>query len=162
VSQIEEGPQPIEVTPSGTRGATLPRRLLRAINGIVIVLDRLFRGRGIRVVGQPVLILTTVGAKTGRRHRVPLLYFPDGPERWLVIASFGGSARHPAWFFNMAMHPDQVWIEVKGRTVRVQAESLRGQERAATWDRIAAMAPNYATYQAKTDREIPVVRLTPA
>ena len=126
----------------------------------MIGLYRLLRGRGIRLLGQPLLILTTVGARSGRSHSVPLLYFPDGVDRWLVIASSGGSARHPAWYLNMAHRPDQVWIEVGGRALRVEATSLRGQERAAAWTRIAAAAHSYATYQAKTDRLIPVVRLT--
>jgi deazaflavin-dependent oxidoreductase (nitroreductase family) len=151
----------ITLTPNGTHGATISRRLLRAINGCVIAASRVVRGRGIRIIGQPILILTTVGAKSGRRHSVPLLYFPGGIDRWIVIASYGGSARHPAWYLNMARHPDHVRIEVNGRTLRVQAESLQGGERAAAWDRIVAIAPNYATYQAKTDREIPVVRLAP-
>ena len=152
----------IDLTPNGTRGAQISRRLVRAINRCVIAMARLFRGRAIRIIGQPVLVLTTIGAISGRRHSVPLVYFPDGADRWLVIASFGGSARHPAWYVNMAKHPVQVWVEVNGRTRRVQAESLRGQERATTWTRITSAAPNYVAYQTKTDREIPVIRLTPS
>jgi deazaflavin-dependent oxidoreductase (nitroreductase family) len=151
----------IDLTPNGTRGTRISRRLLRTINACVIAVARLVRGRGIRIIGQRVLILTTIGATSGRRHNVPLLYFPDGADRWLVIASYGGSARHPAWYRNMAKHPDEVWVEMNGRTRRVHAASLQGQARAAAWKRITSMAPNYAAYQARTDREIPVIRLTP-
>lgn len=152
----------IELTPNGTRGARISRHLVRAINRAVIAVARLVRGRGIRVIGQPLLILTTVGSISGRRHSVPLVWFPDGADAWLIIASFGGSASHPAWYVNMAKNPDQVWIEVQGRKLRVEAESLRGEERETAWKRIASAAANYAEYQAKTDREIPVVRLTVA
>jgi hypothetical protein len=62
----------------------------------------------------------------------------------------------------MAKHPDQVWIEVNGRKIRVRAESLKGSERERIWQRIVAVAPQYAHYQQQTDREIPVVRLTAA
>jgi deazaflavin-dependent oxidoreductase (nitroreductase family) len=108
------------------------------------------------------LNLTTIGAKTGNRHTVPLSWYPDGENAWLVVASFGGAARHPAWYINMARHPDQVWIELGGRKIKVSPESLRGSEREQAWQRIVAVAPNYGEYQQHTDREIPVVRLTPA
>jgi deazaflavin-dependent oxidoreductase (nitroreductase family) len=113
-------------------------------------------------VGQPLLLLTTVGARSGRAHTVPLLWFPDGPDRWLIVASYGGMAAHPAWYVNLVKHPDQAWIEVNGRKQQVQPESLRGPEREAAWRRITSTAPNYETYQSKTDREIPVVRLQKA
>ncbi len=153
---------PIDLTPDGTRGARIPGRLLRAVNRPMMAIYRLLRGRGIRMVGQPLLILTTTGAKSGRQHSVPLIWFADGEDRWLIVASRGGAAQHPAWYVNMAKHPDQIWIQVGGRRVRVQAESLRGAERTAAWQRITATAGNYAEYQTKTDREIPVVRLRPA
>ena len=93
---------------------------------------------------------------------MPLSYFADGKDAWLVVASLGGAAQHPAWYFNMAKNPDQIWVTIKGRKRRVRAELLKGAERAAAWQRITAVAPNYKGYQEQTDREIPVVRLTPA
>lgn len=152
----------MEITPGGTRGAPYSRRWFRVFNGPVVALVRLLRGRGLRLMGQPLLLLTTVGARSGREHTVPLLWFPDGPDRWLIVASSGGMAKHPAWYLNLVKHPDQVWIEVYGRKQRVQPESLRGAEREAAWRRITSTAPNYETYQSKTDRVIPVVRLQKA
>ncbi|MGH7609893.1 MAG: nitroreductase/quinone reductase family protein [Candidatus Dormibacteria bacterium] len=115
-----------------------------------------------RLMGFPALLLTTVGARSGRERTVPLGGFPDGPEAWLVVASAGGARRHPAWFLNMARNPDRIWIEVGPRRLRVCAESLGGEQRRQALERIVAIAPRYAGYQEKTDRELPVVRLTPA
>ncbi|MBM2811028.1 MAG: ddn1 [Chloroflexi bacterium] len=148
----------VELTPSGTRGtglSKLPPLLRRAVLGLMLVAMRLGRA--------PLIFLTTVGAKSGRMRRVPLLWFSDGADGWLVVASYGGSARHPAWYVNMAKRPDQVWIEVANQKVRVRVrpESLKGVEREAAWSRIVAKTPAYVGYQAKTDREIPVIRLRP-
>src|SRR5262249_32668586 len=79
---------------------------------------------------------------------------------WLIVASLAGAPRHPAWFFNMAKNPSDIWLEVGTERFKVGGESLEGQERTEALARIAAIAPRYGTYQQKTDREIPVVRLT--
>jgi deazaflavin-dependent oxidoreductase (nitroreductase family) len=88
--------------------------------------------------------------------------FPDGDDAWLVVASNAGAASHPAWFHNLARHPDQVWVQVGNRTLRVAGESLLDARREEALRSIYASAPRYASYQRKTDREIPVVRLTRA
>ena len=150
------------LTPNGTRGAHIPKQVFRLINPPMIALFRLLRGRGIRIKGRPLLLLTTVGAKSGRSHTAPLLYTSDGPDRWLVAASSGGMAKHPAWYVNMVRNPGQVWVEVSGRKVRVELDSLTGADREAAWSLIKSVAPIYGTYEARTDREIPVIRLTPA
>ena len=145
----------VELTPQGTRGAKIPKLaqyMMKVSNGVI--------ARGMRLFGMRVLRLMTVGAKTGQSRTVTLGWFPDGDNAWLVVASFGGSVKHPAWYVNMAKNPDQVWIEVNGRRLKVRPESLKGAERTDAWRRITAVAPNYATYQASTDREIPVIRLT--
>jgi deazaflavin-dependent oxidoreductase (nitroreductase family) len=151
----------VNLTPSGTRGFQVPKvpRLLRKpLYGLVHgLLNFTVRRRGGHL-----LQLTTLGARSGTPHTVPLSWLPDGDNAWLVIASFGGAARHPAWYINMAKHPDQVWIELGGRKIRIRPESLKGSEREQVWQRIVAVAPQYAEYQQQTDREIPVVRLTPA
>jgi deazaflavin-dependent oxidoreductase (nitroreductase family) len=151
-----------ELTPSGTRGASVPRRFLKVVNRPVVALMRLFRGRRLRIAGQPLLLLTTTGWKSGHSHTVPLLWFPDGPQRWLVVASYGGSATHPAWYLNLMKRPQTAWAEVEGRRWPVAAEVLAGAEREAAWARIVAAAPVYQGYREKTDREIPVLRLQPA
>jgi deazaflavin-dependent oxidoreductase (nitroreductase family) len=111
-------------------------------------------------MGFPVVLLTTRGAKTGETRTTPLGGFPDGENAWLVAASLGGAARHPAWFLNMAKHPDEIWLEVGPERFKVRGESLEGPERDQALARIAAIAPRYGKYQEKTDREIPIVRLT--
>lgn len=78
-----------------------------------------------------------------------------------MVGSAGGSARHPGWYFNLAKNPDQVGSTVGRRKLRVRPESLRGVERGEAWNRVVSMAPGYGLYQLKTDREIPILRLTP-
>ena len=133
---------------------------------------RLFSGQQVRMfrrdggqtmssrMGFPVVLLTTRGAKTGQMRTTALGGFPDGETSWLVVGSLGGAANHPAWFLNMARHPDDIWLEVGKERFKVHAESLEGGERAEALARIAAIAPRYGGYQEKTDREIPIVRLT--
>ena len=79
-----------------------------------------------------------------------------------MVASKGGAPTHPAWFINLAKSPDKIWLEIGNRKLRVVADSLKGKEREEALARIAAIAPRYAGYQKKTDREIPIIRLTPA
>ena len=114
--------------------------------------------------GTPLLTLTTYGSRSQREHSVTLRYQPDATHAgaWLVVASFGGTPKHPAWYVNMARNPDRIRVTLDGRTTQVRAESLAGAERAESWTAIVAAAPGYARYQSQTDREIPVVRLTPA
>ena len=99
-------------------------------------------------------------ALAGARRQTTLGVFPDGQraDSWLVVASNAGSAKHPAWYYNLAKHPDQVWIELgtePGREIRVQPESLKGEEREAACREIVGLARGYATYQSQTDRQIP-------
>jgi deazaflavin-dependent oxidoreductase (nitroreductase family) len=120
------------------------------------------RRSGDRFMGMDLLYLTTVGAKTGQKRQTPLARFPDGDDSWLVVASLGGSARNPNWYHNIAARPDQLWIEVTGQQFRVTAEQLEGQRRDEAWQRIIASQPRYAGYQRKTDRLLPIIRLSPA
>jgi deazaflavin-dependent oxidoreductase (nitroreductase family) len=110
--------------------------------------------------GVPRGSFTTRGAKTGRTRTAPVGGFPDGENSWLVAAMIGGAAGHRSWFLNMAKHPDDIWLEVGTEQFKVRGESLEGQERAEALARIAKIAPRYGKYQEKTDREIPIVRLT--
>jgi deazaflavin-dependent oxidoreductase (nitroreductase family) len=126
-------------------------------------LDRRF-GNRMQVQGRPLLLLTTVGAKTGRVRQTVLCWFPDSNasdrvQSWRVVASGAGSAKHPAWFVNLARNPDRVSIEISGRQIKVEPESLRGAERTEAWRQVVALAPGYAAYEQRTDREIPVIRL---
>ena len=148
----------MEIPPPGTRGAKLRGfSILRALTPLGVWAYRLTGGR---LGGGAGLLLTTIGSRSGRRRTVPLGGFPDGDGRWLVVGSLGGAARHPAWFINLARTPDQVWAQVGREEFNVRPELLRGDERAAAWKRIVAVAPSYGPYEQRTDREIPVVRLT--
>jgi deazaflavin-dependent oxidoreductase (nitroreductase family) len=108
----------------------------------------------------PIVLVTTKGAKSGEERTATLGGFADGDEAWLIVASAGGAARHPAWFNNMVKHPDDIWLEVGSRKMKVQGHSLSGSEREEALGRIAAVSAQYGKYPTKTDREIPVVRLT--
>jgi len=112
-------------------------------------------------MGMNALVLRTVGRKTGAERTTPVGWFPGPDGGWLIVASAGGSAGNPAWYYNIAAHPDKVQIEVDGRTVPVTAEQLHGTERAQAWQQITTAAPRFAKYQQKTDRELPVIRLLP-
>jgi deazaflavin-dependent oxidoreductase (nitroreductase family) len=115
-----------------------------------------------RMWGFPVVLLTTIGAKTGKERTHVLGGFADGEDAWLVVASNGGVATHPAWFINLAKSPDRVWLEVGNRKLKVAVESLTGRRREDALGRIVGIAPRYGAYQRRTDREIPIIRLTPA
>jgi deazaflavin-dependent oxidoreductase (nitroreductase family) len=152
----------VELTPRGTRGQSFPRPPgpLMAVFGLMnMLVYRIFRRR-FPVTGGKLLLLHTVGAKTGKRRTAPLACFEEGSNAWLIVGSAGGDARHPAWYFNLAHNPDQVSIEIEGRKIRVRPESLRGVEYDTAWQRVVGQAPAYGGYLDKTDREIPIVRLT--
>src|SRR5216684_6587371 len=114
------------------------------------------------MMGFPTVLLTTIGAKTGQERTHVLGGFADGDDAWLIVASKSGAATHPAWFINLAKSPDKIGLEVGNRKMRVKADLLKGNAREEALARIAAIAPRYGGYQKKTDREIPVIRLTPA
>jgi len=151
----------VELTPHGTRGWEAPRMLRPLLGAMTRMQVRLYHrfGARMRVQRQPLLLLSTIGAKTGVLRQTILCWFPDGDQFWLVVASGAGSAKHPAWFVNLARNPDRVSIEIAGRQIKVEPESLQGAERAEAWRKVVALAPGYAAYEQKTDREIPVIRL---
>jgi deazaflavin-dependent oxidoreductase (nitroreductase family) len=120
----------------------------------------LYRLTGGRLVGRKNLLLTTIGARTGLRRTASLRRFEEADGGWLVVASLAGAARHPAWFINLSHHPDKVWVEVGRDRFKVKPDLLSGEERAIAWRRIVMEAPQFGGYERKTDREIPVVRLS--
>lgn len=153
----------IELTPNGTRGTKFPKAagwIIGAMLGLTAAAYRLF-GRRMQMQGVPFLLLETVGARSGKRRRALLPRFQDTrPGTWLVTASALGAVSHPGWYFNLAKDPGDVWVEVDHRRHKVRAESLTGVERDEAWQRIVTAAPRFAAYVRKTDRVIPVVRLT--
>jgi deazaflavin-dependent oxidoreductase (nitroreductase family) len=149
-------------TRAGTRGARAPRASGRFSRWVGQWMSRRHRRKGYTFMGMDVLFLTTIGKQTGTRRETPLAWFSDGDDAWLIVASAGGSARNPDWYSNIAAHPDQVWIELPQRTLRVAPEQLEGACREECWKRIIQAQPRYAKYQEKTDRLLPVIRLVPA
>jgi len=112
---------------------------------------------GGQFAGAPVLLLTTTGAKTGRRHTTPTMYLPDS-ERLMVFASKGGAPTNPDWYHNLVAHP-RVTVEVGAETYDAEAVVLTGEERDQLYARQAQLYPGFAEYQAKTKRTIPVIAL---
>ena len=124
---------------------------------------RVYRATGGRLFGRmgksPILLLNTVGRKTGRKRTSPLLYVMDG-EDFVIIASKGGAPAHPAWYLNLKANPDAT-VEVGDREVRVRAEEVDSEEKVRLWQKMVEMYPTYDDYQRKTEREIPLLVLRP-
>jgi deazaflavin-dependent oxidoreductase (nitroreductase family) len=157
----------IKATPNGTYGNKMPfekwlQKLFEPLakRGIDAYRRTGGKNRMSTMTGFPVVLLTTKGAKSGEERTVTLGGFSDGDDAWLVCATDGGSPTHPAWFTNMVHHSDDIWLEVGNRKMKVRGESLIGSEREEALARIAAISARYGQYQRKTDREIPIVRLT--
>lgn len=147
-------------TRAGTHG--LP---MEGGSKIYVWMDRQMARRGVRKVFAlfrfDVLVLTTVGHRSGVRRTSQVCWFPGKEGSWLIVAAAGGTRVNPAWYYNIAAHPDEVQIEIDGRTVAVTAEQLHGAERAEAWQQITAAAHRFARFQGETDRELPIIRLTP-
>ena len=107
----------------------------------------------------PVLLLSTVGRKTGVERTTPLLYAMDSKD-YAIVASYGGAPKHPDWFLNLQANPETS-IEVGGRKINVRAEVATPEDKPRLWAKLTEMYPTYDDYQKKTDREIPVVILHP-
>ncbi len=114
---------------------------------------------GGRMLGSPVLLLVTTGRKSGLWRTTPLLYLED-EDRYVIVASNGGAAKHPVWWLNLRANPEAT-VEVGGREIRVRARKTEGKEKARLWKSLVRMYGPYENYQRKTDREIPVVLLQP-
>ena len=122
-----------------------------------------YRATGGKLFGRmgksPILLLNTVGRKTGRKRTSPLLYVMDG-EDFVIIASKGGAAAHPAWYLNLRANPEAT-VEIGDREVQVEAEVADPEEKARLWQKMVEMYPAYDDYQRKTGREIPLLILHP-
>jgi deazaflavin-dependent oxidoreductase (nitroreductase family) len=135
---------------------------LKAMNTIHRALLRISTGRlGSRVGGMPVLELTTTGRKSGQPHTVMLTSPVQDGDAIVIVASRGGDDHHPAWFLNLRDHPDVKAAFARGPTQPMHARVATPQERAALWPRVTSRYKGYASYQTKTDREIPLVILEP-
>lgn len=115
---------------------------------------------GTELRGMPVVVLTTLGAKSGKLRKQPLMRVEhDG--RYAAVASLGGAPKNPVWYHNVKSHP---LVELQDGPVKKDftAREVSGEEKAQWWERAVAAYPDYADYQRKTDREIPVFVLEPA
>jgi len=110
--------------------------------------------------GKPVIILTSVGAKSGKLRKIPLMRVEHNGE-YAVVASLGGAPTHPVWYYNLTANPH---VELQDGPAKndYTAREVQGAERAAWWERAVAAWPDYAEYQKKTTRVLPVFVLTPA
>jgi deazaflavin-dependent oxidoreductase (nitroreductase family) len=115
--------------------------------------------RGYHWRGTTILLLTTKGRRSGEERTTPLIHRTDG-EGYVVVASKGGWDDHPGWFHNIQGNPDEIEVQVKAEKFPVEASVAEGEERERLWSLMAEVWPDYDAYQAKTDREIPVVVLT--
>ena len=114
---------------------------------------------GTELQGKPVILLTTVGAKTGKLRKTPLMRVEHDGE-YAVVASLGGAPKNPVWYYNVTKNP-RVELQDGPVTRDYEAREVFGDEKAAWWERAVQVWPDYAGYQKKTDRQIPVFVLTP-
>ncbi len=114
---------------------------------------------GTEMNGRPVVILTSVGAKTGKIRKTPLMRVEHDGE-YAVVASLGGAPQNPVWYYNLTVNPH---VELQDGPARkdYRAREASGEERATWWERAVATWPDYAAYQEKTTRTIPLFVLTP-
>jgi deazaflavin-dependent oxidoreductase (nitroreductase family) len=133
------------------------------MNGVHRALMKVTFGKiGWSAAGMPVLELTTVGRKSGQTRTCLLTSPLQVGDTWVIVASRGGDDHHPAWFHNLQANP-AVQVAINGKPQRAwRARVASSEERADLWPKITADHKNYAGYQSKTEREIPLVLLTPA
>jgi deazaflavin-dependent oxidoreductase (nitroreductase family) len=108
--------------------------------------------------GKPVILLTTIGAKTGKLRKTPLMRVEHNGE-YAVVASLGGAPKNPVWYYNIKAHP-RVELQDGSESHDYDAREVFGDEKAPWWDRCVQAWPDYANYQKKTERQIPVFVLT--
>jgi F420H(2)-dependent quinone reductase len=115
--------------------------------------------QGTEMQGKPVILLTTVGAKTGKLRKTPLMRVEHGGQ-YAIVASLGGAPKHPVWYHNVKKNAR---VELQDGTITgdYDAREVFGDEKAIWWERAVAAWPDYAQYQTRTDRQIPVFVLTP-
>ena len=150
--------KPAPLTPAQERVANV---VIRAMSALNVWAFRVSKGRigGRFLRGAPVLLLTSTGRRSGKRRTTPLLYLRDG-ERLVVVASKGGFSTHPLWYGNVEADP-RVEIEVGGSRRAMLARRASDAEKQALWPKLVAMYRDFDDYQARTDRDIPVVILSP-
>ena len=141
-------------------------RIWKAFNGVTKLNTLVYRLSGGRIgnklpgSGAPVILVHHVGKRSGEHRVTPLIGLADG-ERWLIVASKGGTDKHPAWYHNLSANPETE-IEVGRKRIPVNARRIEGEERAEAWPKLVDVYPPYDEYeQFAGDRVIPVLSLDP-
>ncbi|MDH3212387.1 MAG: nitroreductase family deazaflavin-dependent oxidoreductase [Myxococcales bacterium] len=152
------GTSPKPFTPTQER---IGKVVVRAMSAANTWLYRLSGGHigGTFLGGAPVMLLTSTGRKSGQPRTAPLLYLRDG-ENVVIVASMGGMSKHPVWYRNIEANPD-VEVQIGSEKTKLRARRASDEEKAALWPRLVAMYADYDQYQARTERNIPVVILSP-
>ncbi len=131
------------------------------VTGVHESIFKATKGRmGGKAFGMPVLRLTTTGRKSGQPRSTMLTSPVQDGDTVVVVASYGGDPRHPAWFLNLRDHPE-VEVTMDGRTRTMQARVATAEEKAELWPRVTEVYKGYGAYQKRTDRDIPLVLLEP-
>ena len=134
--------------------------IFQIVTRLHVILYRLSRGRiGGNLSGVQILLLESVGRKTGKRRTTPLVYIRDGGN-YVVTASNGGEPHHPGWYYNLHSQP-QTFVQVMDRRIPVEAEQANPEERRRLWAELVKTNPRFDEYQRKTSREIAMFILHP-
>ena len=134
--------------------------VIRLVSRLHVWLFRRTQGRrGARMQGAPICLVTMTGRKTGKRRTIPLMYIPHGDDV-LLIASQAGMDFHPSWYWNIHADP-HIEVVAEGRTRQLVAREANDDEKAALWPVAVAVYPDYDDYQARTDRDIPLLICSP-
>jgi deazaflavin-dependent oxidoreductase (nitroreductase family) len=135
-------------------------KTVQFLNAVVMFLYRASGGRvANRMQKAPIMLLTTVGSKSGRERTNPVLYIMDG-ENTVTVASAGGAPKNPSWFTNLMRHPEAV-LTVGREKRRVRGRVASPEEKARLWPRLTSVYSTYDDYTKRTTRQIPVVILEP-
>ena len=138
----------------------MKRIIIRLFTRLHMILYRLSGGRiGGNMSGVQILLLESVGRKTGKRRTTPLAYIRDG-ENYIITASNGGEPHHPGWYYNLRREP-QTFVQVLDQRIRVEAEQANPEERRRLWAELVKTNPRFDEYQRKTVREIAMFILHP-
>lgn len=145
-----------DVRPIPRSQVAIVRFLMRWATRLNVAVFRASKGRLMSrfIGGYPVCVVTTTGAKSGKRRRIALIHLPYGDDK-LLVASQGGMDRNPVWYCNIIAHPD-ILILVDGTELPYRARQASDEEKAALWPHLLAIYPGFDEYQARTDRNIPV------
>jgi deazaflavin-dependent oxidoreductase (nitroreductase family) len=156
----EQGEMPAEGT-SGRQVRDRDRAFMRRLAKVQIGLMDVTRGRLLgQMGGNPLLILTTTGWRSGKQFSNPVVGIADGGD-WLIVASHGGASSNPRWLRNLADNPRVTVRRAGGGPVPMTARILPAAERAQWWPQLTRAYPSYAKMQTRTDRELAIVRLSP-